>query len=365
MANYATHTPYLLTACNHNGKKKSAGFTLYSIPDKVEFEFDEPFLHEKLFIGSQYGWLMVLDQHCEPSLLNPLTGESIMLPSITTLPTVRPCHSISGDIVSYFYRYSTIRQDFHFLDYTFDHYLRQVTFIKVVVSCNPSLVSSNNFVVAALVGYGSRLVVARPGESRWNLLQEKQWYIDIMFRQNGKLLCLTNFGALHEVEFNDAGDDFVITEISPQFLKENGRFKLYLAEDCAGRVLTILRKYNFIFFPETDQVKLFRLIVGNNINRSEESKWEQVKDLGGQAIFVGTNASFTLAKHEIHGEIKEDTVYFTDEWWDYATGDEARSWPRDICAYNLTNNSIKPCCPNKHQQCTWPLPVWIHLSNSI
>lgn len=143
--------------------------------------------------------------------------------------------------------------------------------------------------VAALVGYSSRLVVARPGESRWNLLQEKQWDIDIMFRQNGKLLCLTNFGALHEVEFHDAGDDFVITEISAQFLKENGMFKLYLAEDCAGRVLTILRKYDFISFPETNEVKLFRLIVGNDINRSEEINiWELVKELDGEAIFVGT-----------------------------------------------------------------------------
>ncbi|KAF3330791.1 hypothetical protein FCM35_KLT04145 [Carex littledalei] len=162
--------------------QKEQWFTMYSIPDKFQFKLEEPFLHEKLFIGSQYGWLIVLDQHCEPFLFNPLTGESIPLPSITTLLTVRPCHSITGDIVSYFaIIYCFIEDSSPFSYYTHEDYLREITFKKVVISSNPSVVSSN-FVAAALVGLVSDLVGVGPDKGTWNLLREEELYMDIMFR---------------------------------------------------------------------------------------------------------------------------------------------------------------------------------------
>ncbi|KAJ3703818.1 hypothetical protein LUZ61_007523 [Rhynchospora tenuis] len=353
MAYIGTHAPFLLTACNHHDKENS-GFTLYSISNKIHHEFDDPFLHKKLFVGSQYGWVTVLGLHCEPTFLNPLTGESIPLPSITTIPRVRPNHSVNGDIVSYFCR-TTYRPESRFEDHAFDHCLiSEVTLKKVLISSNPST-SSNNFFAAALVGYDSKLVVARPGVSRWNLLQEENWYMDIKFCHDRKLICLTDEGAIHEVQLKD--DDFVITEMAAPFFKDNTDLNMYLAEDCAGSILVIIRRYEFITRLETSDVKVFRLTGGCR----KENKWERVKSLDGQAIFVGTNASISLSKQDICGDIKEDTIYFTDEWWSLMGGDEQRISPRDICAYNLISNSIKPCCPYEHRQCTWPLPVWIQL----
>lgn len=69
------------------------------------------------------------------------------------------------------------------------------------------------------------------------------------------------------------GDDFVITEMSAPLLKENCQFNLYLAEDCAGRVLIILRKYDYITCPETYEVMVFKLVGGNR----EETEWKRVK----------------------------------------------------------------------------------------
>ncbi|KAJ3703819.1 hypothetical protein LUZ61_007524 [Rhynchospora tenuis] len=318
------------------------------ISDKLQFEFDEPSLHGKLFIGSQYGWLTVLDQHSEPTLLNPWTGELISLPSVTTLPKVRPRHSVNGDICSYF-SHTHHRTEYPFDDCAVDGY--DVTFKKVLVSTNPSI-SSSNFFAAALVGGCQSLVISRPGESRWNLLREKEWYMDIMFRQNGKLICLTYEGAIHEVELKD--DNFAITEMTAPFIKETIEFNMYLAEDCAGRVHIIYRTYEFETGPETSEVKVFRLA---------ESKWEHVKNLDGQTFFVGTNASISLAKQDICGEIKADTIYFTEEWWDLVGPRDDIDWPRDICSYSLMSDSIEPCCPDEHRQCLWPSPVWIHLPN--
>ncbi|KAJ4751715.1 hypothetical protein LUZ62_086120 [Rhynchospora pubera] len=353
MGNLGKHTPFLLTACSHNDKGKNS-FTLYSISDKLHFEFDEPFLHKKLFIGSQHGWLTVLDLHCDPTLLNPLTGESISLPSITTLPEVRPHHSVNGNIVSYFCR-ANYRLESPFLDCTFDEYSADVTFKKVLVSSNPSI-SSSNFFAAALFGDGSRLMIAKPGEGRWNLVQEEEWYKDIMFCQDGKLICLTNEGAIHEIELKD--DDFLITETAAPFVDDSSDFNMYLALDSVGRILVIYRTYEFETRPETSLVEVFRLIGSNG----EKSKWERINSLDGQAIFVGTNALISLRKQDINREVKADTIYFTDDWWGLA-GDDEECNPRDICAYDLTSNSIKQCCPDEHRRCSWPLPVWIHLPN--
>ncbi|KAJ4750001.1 hypothetical protein LUZ62_084406 [Rhynchospora pubera] len=355
MENFTKHTPFLLTACNHHGKENS-DFTLYSISDKLHFKFDEPFLHEKVFIGSQHGWLIVLDQHFEPTLVNPLTGESISLPSITTLQTGRPCYSINSNIVSYFCRMEYPPES-PFLNSPFDECLTQVGFRKVLVSSNPSI-SSSSFFAAALIGtLFPTLVVARPGENRWNLLREEEWYMDMMFRQDGKLLCLTNEGAIHEVELKN--DKIVITEMAGPFHEDKSAFNMYLAEDCVGRVLAVKRDNDFSTKPETCDVKVFRFIGSNR----EESQWERVKSLDEEAIFVGANASITLAKQDIRGEIKPNTIYFTDEWWQFIGSERSKRRPRDICSYNLTSNSIKPCCPYKHRRCTWPLPIWIDLPN--
>lgn len=59
-------------------------------------------------------------------------------------------------------------------------------------------------------------------------------------------------------------------------------------------------------------------------------------------FFVGTNAAFSVKKEDIRGELKPDTVYFTNDWWIVAC-DEIKHSPRDICAYNLTDDSMELC----------------------
>jgi hypothetical protein len=141
-------TPYLLTSCNHNNIKSNC-FTLYNASNKIHFEFDAPFLREKLFIGSQYGFVAVLDQYSEASLFNPLTGEIISLPSITTVQTVRPCHSANGNLESYFDRFCITNPKSPFERYTVENFRNIILFEKIIVSSNPSI-SSSGFVAAAI-----------------------------------------------------------------------------------------------------------------------------------------------------------------------------------------------------------------------
>ncbi|XP_078148669.1 uncharacterized protein LOC144544139 [Carex rostrata] len=199
-------TPYLLIACNHNNVKSNR-FTLYNASNKIHFEFDAPFLHEKLFIGSQYGFVAILDQYSEPSLFNPLTGEIISLPSITTIHTVRPCRSANDNLVSYFYRVCITNSESPFERYTFEHFRDIILFEKIIISSNPSI-SSSGFVAAALIG--ANLAIAMPGKGRWNI-QDNECYMDIMFCQNGTLICSTYEGAIHEIKFKNG--DFFIKEI--------------------------------------------------------------------------------------------------------------------------------------------------------
>ncbi|KAF3321890.1 hypothetical protein FCM35_KLT14106 [Carex littledalei] len=157
----------------------SSKATIRDYLENFHFEFDSTFLREKLFIGSQYGFVAVLDQYSEPSLFNPpLTGDIISLPSITTVQTVRPFRSANGYLVSYLYCVCITNPESPFERYAFEHFQDIILFQKIMVSSNPSI-SSSSFVAAALIG--PNLAIAMPGKGRWNLL-ERKCYMDIMFR---------------------------------------------------------------------------------------------------------------------------------------------------------------------------------------
>ena len=67
-------TPYLCIA-----EKKAYTLTL---PD--------PPICTRDIIGSSYGWIITADERCELHLVNPITGEQIALPSVSTIEQVKP-----------------------------------------------------------------------------------------------------------------------------------------------------------------------------------------------------------------------------------------------------------------------------------
>ncbi|KAK2989935.1 hypothetical protein RJ640_013859 [Escallonia rubra] len=74
--------------------------------------------------------------------------------------------------------------------------------------------------------------------------------------------------------------------------------------------------------------------------------WKEVKTLGGRALFLGHNSSFSF---EAHGCIKADCIYFTDDDLEaYVGEDNLAGGGKDMGIYNMEDRSITPhfdgCC---------------------
>ncbi|KAF0895675.1 hypothetical protein E2562_014294 [Oryza meyeriana var. granulata] len=60
-----------------------------------------PPIRGRRIIGSSHGWIITIDDMCELHLLNPVTGDQIVLPSITTIEQIEPVYNDNGVVHRY------------------------------------------------------------------------------------------------------------------------------------------------------------------------------------------------------------------------------------------------------------------------
>ena len=123
-------TPCLLYTSESAGSK-AAG--LYSLAEKKAYTLTlpDPPICTRDIIGSSYGWIITADERCELHLVNPITGEQIALPSVSTIEQVKPIFDDTGDICKYEYSWyagegwvASGRGDLTFYHYNDRHFLR-------------------------------------------------------------------------------------------------------------------------------------------------------------------------------------------------------------------------------------------------
>lgn len=90
-------TPCLLYTSKFFG---ASDVSLYSLAEKKVYTLTlpDPPIQSRQIIGSSYGWIITVDERCEVHLVNPITGEQIALPSITTIEQVKPIYDDAGSI---------------------------------------------------------------------------------------------------------------------------------------------------------------------------------------------------------------------------------------------------------------------------
>ncbi|KAJ3700385.1 hypothetical protein LUZ61_004090 [Rhynchospora tenuis] len=350
-------SPFLILKGNND--KVEPGdciFTFMSIPSGSLFSRRIPAFGNKLFIGSHYGWIFVLDQLSEPSIFNPFTGQEIPLPSITTIPNVHISYTSANNSHKFYaYRKSYTSE---FLEYTEESFNGCLQFQKIVASCAPSS-SCSNLTVAAIFDCPESLAFVRPGEGKWNIVEDES-YSDLMFCNDGSLLALEYLScALHIFRFGDEG--FWVEKMPICMLEMNYFPHQYLVEDAEGGILQIRRENDGRTTFLTCNVLVLRLVVSHN----GDKKWQCIEDLDGGAMFLGINASLLLQAKDVKGAIQPDCIYFSDDWWDQIP-DYRRNEPRDICVYSMKKRTIEPYCSLKlSRYSTWPLPIWFHVSNTL
>lgn len=296
--------PYLVVAkdaCNYEHGKYS---TFLSISDGNIYHCDIPSLTTgKLFVGSHHGWIALVNQFCEPSILNPITGQVIPHPSISTLSIIRPSYKFDRSLDCYYF---CDHFDKKFYGWTIKHHRKNITFNRIIFSSDPS--SSTDFTVVAIYGPGLDLIFTKPNESKWNLLECKVWFVDLTFHQEKKILALTLMGALHLITFDEKS--IANEEICGPLVKADNREHRYLVDSDAYGILQVVRHLKYNDRPTTRAMTVLRLVGDGQGDKT----WLIVKTLDGQAIFIGPGVTTPLPTDKVHGSIKPDSVYFTDDW---------------------------------------------------
>ncbi|XP_010909848.1 F-box protein At2g05970-like [Elaeis guineensis] len=126
----------------------------FSRPDQKMYEIQLPEIHGRLCVGSSEGWLITVDEISELHALNPLTGASLALPSVTTLPNVGGAvRDSDGQITDYVIVCDDLRE----VPYEVER-MRMCYYAKAIL--HPSSAGSGHTVVVIYGQFNSALAYA-------------------------------------------------------------------------------------------------------------------------------------------------------------------------------------------------------------
>jgi len=104
-----SQTPCLLYTSESAGENVAC---LYSLAENRSYKITlpKPPIRSRSLIGSSNGWLITADERSELHLVDPITGEQISLPPVTTIEHVKPIFGGSGNINKYELSYHTFEE---------------------------------------------------------------------------------------------------------------------------------------------------------------------------------------------------------------------------------------------------------------
>ena len=147
----------------------------------------------------------------------------------------------------------------------------------------------------------------------------------------------------------------------PKPLSDKERMVTKYLVECCGRLLMVTRwleiprrllaASNYFEHVRTTSFEIFEADLSTNPNQ-----WRRIKNLGGQALFVGRRCSKSFPAGEGNG-IQEDCIYFM---CDYFPLNFAADSLGDSGEYNITNGMITPLLSEtatvpRHQRGQWSL----------
>uniref|UniRef100_A0A0E0LGL0 F-box domain-containing protein n=1 Tax=Oryza punctata TaxID=4537 RepID=A0A0E0LGL0_ORYPU len=233
--------------------------------------------------GSFDGWLLYdSSEQLECFLMNPISKAKIDL----------PYHWYSdGD--------ETIFRDYGEGEGQHTMSFRENAVRKIVV-CSPDLVA------AVIAGYG--VFFHRPGmHSTWSFAAGSGFVCDIAF-YGGKLYSVSKNGELFVHEFS-IGEDHssrvdTVIDLAPPLDKDNLRqgyywlTTFYLVVSCTGKLLMVRWRWHFpkFYYYRRWFADELRKEIKLDVFEAdlERRRWSQVKDIGDQALFLGTTCSKAL-----------------------------------------------------------------------
>ncbi|XP_047050702.1 uncharacterized protein LOC124655918 [Lolium rigidum] len=345
-----SQTPCLLYTSESAGDNVAC---LYSLLEKRVYRLTlpEPPIRSRFLIGSSLGFLVTVDAISELHLVNPITGEQIALPSVTTMPHVKLICDDLGAVHKYEYSKNYAKRASSTWLYALCE-LRESFYFKAFVFYDAS---TGSFIVVLIHEPFSQLSFARVGDDKWTRLPPHCGYQDCTYK-DGLLYAVTIKGEIHA--FNLSGSAVTIEIIRG--------LDVYLDLDAVsivhapwGDLLLVSRSFEFedpdvenadpeIPLPKyTGEIKLRKVDVGT-------MRLVEIDCLPDHVLFLGHNHALCLSAKE-YPALKGNHAYFTDDD-DYITG--RKGCRRDIGVVDLGSNT-KEDLVSPQLWSNWPAPVWI------
>ncbi|XP_020152933.1 putative F-box protein At4g22660 [Aegilops tauschii subsp. strangulata] len=324
---------------------------LYSLVEKRVYRLTlpEPPLHTRFLIGSSLGLLVTVDERSEMHLVNPITGQQIALPSVTTMQHVKPICDDSGAVHKYAYSKHTAKKVIYPPKVIAPAALREVFHQKALLFYDTP---TGSYIVVLIHMPFGQLSFARVGDDKWTWLPPHTDYFDCTYK-DGLLYAATLLGEVHTFDLSGPAVTMnTIMGVDDDDLEIQGA---YILEAPWGSLLLVWRLK--VYSGNQNDISALTLHTkGIKIHEVDVAakKLVEIDCLHGHVLFLGHNQSLCLSTKECPA-LKENRVYFTDDNEYIAVHKDNR---RDIGLLRLDNNSWESLVfPQLWSN--WPAPVWI------
>ncbi|XP_074289482.1 F-box protein At2g17036-like [Silene latifolia] len=236
--------------------------------------------------GSPYGWVAVAKRDLTIQLFNPITKANISFPS---LETIADLHKYNPE---------------DFKDY-YDWVLR--TFLKKLVVLRVSQSGHHEFVIILLSDFSKGLAFAKHGDKSWTTILIKETGVTVydVVAMDDHVFALYDDGAIAYWSVDEFYGLNKIVKPMNYYAGEHGIFerfdvnkrRIYLVQSSSDLLMVLVLHEEY--------VQAYRL-------NPQDKVWEEIKDLGDVALFLGDNSSMSVSRAHLKC-LRSNFIYFTDQ----------------------------------------------------
>uniref|UniRef100_A0A0D9XTF1 KIB1-4 beta-propeller domain-containing protein n=1 Tax=Leersia perrieri TaxID=77586 RepID=A0A0D9XTF1_9ORYZ len=379
-----SQTPYLIYT-TESEPDYPEGIVLYSLAERKSYilSLPDPPIYDRLVIGSSHGWIITVDDMCQLHLLNPITGDQIALPSITTIEQFEAIYDDNGVVCCYrlsFFTGDNVNETPRVGTFLSCEELQDTCFQKAFLSDDPS---TGNYYVVLIHESFRQISFARGGDDKWTWLPPHFCFSDCVFK-DGLLYASIRSGGIHVF---DLSGPTITQKIIIDRPMNSYYDDIYLVQDRFGDLLQVwtsgeppvghLEPHQDDEGPlHEDEEQLHQdeevpFEIEDQLYEDEEplqgdhedgarrykvykvdldaKKLIDITSLGEDMLFLGHNQSLCLCTEE-HPQLKANHVYFTLTYKESVVG-----------VLNLENSITDDVLPHKHWS-YWGGPIWTVLN---
>ncbi|KAJ7944141.1 F-box protein [Quillaja saponaria] len=326
---------------------------LYNLIEKKVYHLELPETRNKLFRGSCFGWLVMVERGPTLQLFNPFTRAKIDLPPITTFPDIRAYQADRrGD------EYTLVsRNGVTYTHGKFDILKFYIT--KVVLSSSPALsVHDNDIMAVSIYGEFRTLAYCRLGDDGWTAIPTRCiCFEDVIFHE-GKIYAVTCTGKVLVCDMSMSGPlKGVWIRAEPPKIRVGSHYKylvgtssgLLMVERCFDVNVKYLHRHRMKqYCYKTSGFNIYKLQ-----SRGKKQRWSKVNSLGDYVLLLGLNFSSCILPHNFP-DCKPNRIYYTDDELDTQYAEVIGGY--DIGVFNLEDGSIERLAG---RDILYPPPIWV------